>query len=98
MTFFSGIPHWMIIVFGFMMFGNVMRMIFGNTRGRAFKNWEQYSRKDSERLETALGQRDMVIEDLQQRLSEMESRLDFTERMIASRSTEQTRENSVAVT
>jgi uncharacterized protein (DUF3084 family) len=34
-------------------------------------------------MEDALLERDEVIEDLQRRLSEMESRLDFTERMLA---------------
>ena len=97
MMFFSGIPQWMLFVGGFMIFGNVMRLIFGAGRVRYPRKWEQLGRQETERLEAALTQRDVVIEDLQQRLSELESRLDFTERMIASRSAEQTRENTTAI-
>jgi len=38
------------------------------------------------RLDAALTERDGVIEDLQHRLSEMESRLDFAERLLTERS------------
>ncbi len=81
----AAIPSWMILVFGFMFIGPAMRMVFGG-RGRTPRKWQQFGRQEVERLEAAMTQRDAVIEDLQHRLSEMESRLDFTERMIASRS------------
>lgn len=86
MTALAAIPSWMIMVFGFMAFSSVMRMVFGGGRNRPPRKWEQFGRQEVDRLEAAMAQRDAVIEDLQQRLSEMESRLDFTERMIASRS------------
>jgi hypothetical protein len=41
---------------------------------------------DVERLENAISERDGVIDDLQRRLSEMESRLDFAERLITEKS------------
>ena len=86
MTFISGIPSWMVLVFGFMIVSQVMRAVFGGGRARVARKWERLGRQDVERLEASINQRDVVIEDLQQRLSELESRLDFTERMIASRS------------
>ncbi len=85
---FTGIPHWMILVGGFMIFGNVMKLVFGGGQKRASRKWDMFGRQEIDRLDAAVSQRDVVIEDLQQRLSEMESRLDFTERMIASRSGE----------
>lgn len=86
MTALAGVPSWMILILGFMFVGPVMRMVFGGGRVRPPRKWEQFGRQEVDRLEAAMSQRDAVIEDLQQRLSEMESRLDFTERMIASRS------------
>ena len=86
MTLISGFPGWMVVVFGFMFMGQAMKYMFGGARTRAPRKWEQFGRSEVERLEAAMTQRDAVIEDLQQRLSEMESRLDFTERMIAGRS------------
>ena len=94
MIHLTGMPSWMVLVFGFMFIGPAMRLIFGGGRFRANRKWEQVGRQEVERLEAAMTQRDAVIEDLQQRLSEMESRLDFTERMIATRSADQTRENA----
>jgi hypothetical protein len=41
--------------------------------------------EEAKRLDAAIAERDVVIEDLQRRLSEMESRLDFTERLLAER-------------
>ncbi len=86
MTSLAAFPSWMVLIFAFMFIGPTMRLIFGGGRVRAPKKWEQFGRQEVERLEAAMTQRDVVIEDLQQRLSEMESRLDFTERLIASRS------------
>jgi hypothetical protein len=93
MTFISGVPGWMVAVFGFMIFGQIMRAAFGGSRSR-YRKWEQMGRQDVDRLEAAINQRDVVIEDLQQRLSELESRLDFTERMIATRSGEHAQEQA----
>jgi len=93
MITFSAIPSWMVVVLGFMIFSQVMRAVFGGSRGR-YRKWEQTGRQDVDRLEAAIGQRDVVIEDLQQRLSELESRLDFTERMIATRSGEHAQEQA----
>ena len=87
MTFVSGVPGWMVAVFGFMLFSQVMRAVFGGGRARSRK-WGQLDQQEIGRLDAAINQRDVVIEDLQQRLSELESRLDFTERMIAARSGE----------
>jgi len=88
MTFPAGFPSWIVWVFGFMIVSQVMRGIFGGGRARMLRNWEAFGRQDVDRLEAAINQRDVVIEDLQQRMSELESRLDFTERMIAARSGE----------
>lgn len=93
MTVVSGIPSWMVMVFGFMVFGQVMRGIFGGARSRS-RRWAQIDQQEVGRLEAAINQRDVVIEDLQQRLSELESRLDFTERMIATRSGEHAQEQA----
>ena len=86
MTFISGIPSWLVMVLGFMFMGNVMRLVFSRSRFRSRGRWEQLGSGEVDRLEAAINQRDVVIEDLQQRMSELESRLDFTERMISSRS------------
>jgi tetrahydromethanopterin S-methyltransferase subunit G len=87
MTFISGIPSWMVLLFGFMIVSQVIRAVFGGSRTR-HRKWGQLDQQEVGRLEAAINQRDVVIEDLQQRLSELESRLDFTERMIATRSGE----------
>ena len=87
MTFISGIPGWVAGMFAFMIVMQVIRAISGGSRTR-LRKWEQLGRQDVDRLEAAINQRDVVIEDLQQRLSELESRLDFTERLIATRSGE----------
>ncbi|HEU5218555.1 MAG TPA: hypothetical protein VFU23_07840 [Gemmatimonadales bacterium] len=98
MSLIAGLPSWMVLIFGMMIVSSTMRLIFGNTsrpsRFRTPRKWELFGRQEVERLEAAINERDVVIEDLQQRLSELESRLDFTERMIASRSAEPARENA----
>lgn len=90
----SGFPFgWIGVVFMMMFMGSVMRFVFGGWR-----RWDGQSRfpgernrggralrEDVERLDADIAQRDQVIEDLQQRLSEVESRLDFTERLLAER-------------
>ena len=89
MTSFSAWPSWMTFVIVFALVGPVMRMVLGS---RFRSRWQgRYSLGDSggsARLDSALAERDAVIEDLQRRLSEMESRLDFTERLLAERGTE----------
>ena len=89
----AGWGFWVWIVLSMMCVGPVMRMIFGSRSSytgiageRQGGKKSRIKRNDVDRLEAAIGERDQVIEDLQQRLSEMESRLDFAERMIASRS------------
>jgi hypothetical protein len=42
-------------------------------------------REEIRRLEGSLAERDLMLEDLQHRMSELESRLDFTERLLAER-------------
>jgi hypothetical protein len=88
----------MTFVIVMVMVGPVMRMVFGSRyfprrRGRLFRQMEG---QEDARLDSALAERDMVIEDLQRRLSEMESRLDFTERLLAERSTEQKEPSTVS--
>jgi hypothetical protein len=80
-------PSWMIFVLIVMFMGPMMRMMF---RGKPSPWWkyermESGSREEIRRLEGSLAERDLVLEDLQQRMSELESRLDFTERLLAER-------------
>jgi len=85
MTIHSGWPGWMTFVLLMVMVGPMMRMVFGGRLPHEFrgKRLKRKSAEDVTRMEEALSERDEVIEDLQRRLSEMESRLDFTERMLA---------------
>ena len=81
MTLQAGWPAWVLVIMAFSMMGPLMRMLFGEPAGgrkRLRGRSEEFARLDS-----ALAERDAVIEDLQQRLSELESRLDFTERLLA---------------
>ena len=85
MTMHAGWPFWMTFVLFFAVMGPMMRMIFGGRFPHEYRG-KRLKRRNSEdvtRMEDALLERDEVIEDLQRRLSEMESRLDFTERMLA---------------
>ena len=80
-------PSWMIFVLIVMFMGPMMRMMF---RGKPNPGWkyermESGSREEIRRLEGSLAERDLVLDDLQQRMSELESRLDFTERLLAER-------------
>ncbi|NOT08607.1 MAG: hypothetical protein HOP28_10435 [Gemmatimonadales bacterium] len=85
-------PWWMSLMVMMMFMGPAMRFTFGHRRGRMRgRDWERdlgggMGREDAARLDNALAERDNVIEDLQRRLTEMESRLDFAERLIAERS------------
>ena len=80
-------PSWMMFVLFAMFMGPMMRMMFGAKRGRwgRFEGLESGSREEIRRLEGELATRDAVLEDLQQRMSELESRLDFSERLLAER-------------
>lgn len=74
--------RWVIIIFALMWIGPTMRWMFGpgqDARKRI------RGRKSEVQLDEALETRDQVIEDLQHRISELESRLDFTERLLAER-------------
>ena len=85
----AGWGFWVWIVMSMMFIGPVMRMIFGSRSSYWMGGEWQGGRKarikknDVTRLEAAIGERDTVIEDLQNRLSELESRLDFTERLLS---------------
>jgi hypothetical protein len=89
-----GFPFgWIGFVVLMMCLSSVMRAVFGGWRrwdgtpvgSRRLRRRDRAGREDVERLDAEIAQRDQVIEDLQQRLSEVESRLDFTERLLAER-------------
>jgi len=79
-------PSWMMFVLIMMFMGPMMRMMFGG-RGSWGKHGrvEGAGRAEIKRLEGALAERDAMLDDLQHRMSELESRLDFTERLLAER-------------
>jgi len=85
----AGWGFWVWIAMSMMFIGPVMRMMFGGRTSYWMGGEWQGSKKarikknDVARLEAALDERDTVIEDLQTRLSELESRLDFTERLLS---------------
>jgi hypothetical protein len=83
----AALPSWIILIVVFSAMGPMMRMIFGeHYSARRRKRFDKSGSEDVARLDAALAERDTVIEDLQHRLSELESRLDFTERLLAERS------------
>ncbi len=95
MQFEAAWSSWMTFVLVMMVVGPTLRMVFGSRWSRRWSRYDRFAQPDPEqnaRIEAALAERDTVIEDLQRRLSEMEGRLDFTERLIATRSTETPRE------
>ena len=78
-------PSWIFILFALFWVPHILRWMF-----RDGAPIERPLRKRGRRaletvVESALSQRDQVIEDLQQRINELESRLDFTERLLAER-------------
>jgi chromosome segregation ATPase len=91
MTLHAAWPTWMTFIIVMMFVGPAMRFVFGGGRYRRLDRWRnRLPRQESEQLanlETALSERDTVIDDLQQRLSELESRLDFAERLLSERGT-----------
>src|SRR5262245_65758248 len=90
MPSFAAWPTWMTFVIIIMIIGPVMRAIFGTPHRSDFRGVrkEKLRKLSSAQLNSALEERDLVIEDLQRRLTEMESRLDFTERLLAERANE----------
>ena len=79
-------PSWMIFVLIMIFMGPMMRMMFGGRAGWGKPDrLEGGARAELKRLESTLAERDLMLEDLQQRMSELESRLDFTERLLAER-------------
>ena len=94
MNHIAAFPSWMIFIFVMAFIGPAMRYMFGSRytgRGGRWEGGGRLGKREVERLDAALAERDAVIEDLQHRLSEMESRLDFTERLIAQKSEVHTR-------
>jgi hypothetical protein len=77
----------MVFVLLVMFMGPMMRMMFGTMHNRWDRLDGPRGKRAQRALDEALAERDQVIDDLQRRLTEMESRLDFTERMLAERST-----------
>jgi hypothetical protein len=95
MTLHAAWPTWMTFIIVMMFVGPAMRFVFG---GRA-RRWDRLPKRDAEQLaniEAALSERDTVIDDLQQRLSELESRLDFAERLLSERGSTQNQALPVA--
>ena len=84
MSHFAALPGWIIVIIVLSAMGPMMRMIFGeHYKPQRYRRLDKRGTEEIARLDAALAERDTVIEDLQQRLSELESRLDFTERMLA---------------
>ncbi|HEV8600268.1 MAG TPA: hypothetical protein VGQ69_12960 [Gemmatimonadales bacterium] len=84
----GAMPTWLILLIVFGTIGPMMRMIFGGgfQPYHKRKRFERGAADDVARLDSAIAERDTVIEDLQRRLGEMEERLDFTERLLSERS------------
>jgi hypothetical protein len=96
MTLHAAWPTWMTFIIVMMFVGPAMRFVFGGGR---FRRWDRLPKRDAEQLanlEAALSERDTVIDDLQQRLSELESRLDFAERLLSERGSTQNQALPVA--
>jgi hypothetical protein len=72
-------PWWMIFVF----FGMFMAAKGAVRGGRRPERLGGRARDEIKRLEETVANRDAVIDDLQHRMSELESRLDFTERLLS---------------
>ena len=88
----SGFPFgWIGFLIVMMCVSSVLRSMFGGWRrweGRDFDRLrprDRASREDVERLDAEIANRDAVIDDFQRRLSEVEARLDFSERLLAER-------------
>jgi hypothetical protein len=90
MIHLAAFPSWLIIVIVVMMVSQFRFMAARRRRDLPDDVRDRLRNRlggvDERRFEEALNQRDQVIEDLQRRLSEMESRLDFSERLLAEKS------------
>jgi len=76
----------MIFVLIMIFMGPMMRMTFGGRgAGGRQDRLEGSARTELKRLESTLAERDLMLEDLQQRMSELVNELDSTERMLAER-------------
>lgn len=78
-------PTWIVFVFMAFWLGPAMKWMFGSAERAAKQVRPNRHGKLDQRLDAALLERDQVIEDLQHRISELESRLDFAERLLAER-------------
>ncbi|HEX7024912.1 MAG TPA: hypothetical protein VF187_08850 [Gemmatimonadales bacterium] len=87
MPLHGAFPVWIVLVFVGLFMVRMLRIGVGGGRGGRWDRIERADREGMRRLEDALAERDVVIDDLQRRLSEMESRLDFTERLLTERGT-----------
>lgn len=77
-------PTWLFVLFAIFWIGPMMRWMFGQGgEARRRVRGKRGRQQEDSRLDSALEERDQVIEDLQRRINELESRLDFTERMLA---------------
>ncbi len=76
-------PTWLVVLLAIFWIGPMMRWMFGQGHEARRRVRGKRGRLQEEQLEAALEERDQVIEDLQRRLTELESRLDFTERMLS---------------
>ena len=73
---------WVILAFAMMWMGSMMKWLFSDGDSSSKRLSGKHGRRAAAELEAALEQRDLVIEDLQRRIGELESRLDFTERLL----------------
>ena len=94
MTTLAAWPGWMTFIIVMAMVGPLMRFAFGGwSRQFPLPHQRQLKGKraagEIARLDSALAERDEVIDDLQRRITELESRLDFTERLLSTRETRQ---------
>ena len=86
---FAAWPSWMTFAIIVILIGPVWRLMLGSRGRESWNSRTLRGRRAEGQIQSELESRDQVIEDLQRRLTEMESRLDFTERLLAERSNEQ---------
>ncbi len=88
MTAFAAWPSWMTFVIIVILIGPIWRLILGSRGRDSWNSHRAFRGRTGREVQSELEARDQVIEDLQRRLTEMESRLDFTERLLAERTTD----------